>query len=169
MKNYFRLFLLFVLFVGISGINIQAQGVKRQSIGCYGTAGVSVGGTLISQTIGQPFSTIIDEEKGIMIIPGYQQPQKYTLIMEKGDEKPGALKIYPVPATTEITILPSSKFEDAYLKITDISGKEELNIRIPDGWKYIMDCSEWDSGIYFISVYNHSKTQQYQSKVIITK
>ncbi|HYX06623.1 MAG TPA: T9SS type A sorting domain-containing protein [Bacteroidales bacterium] len=169
MKKYFKFFLLFISLSGLFLVSMQAQGVKRQSIGCYGTAGVSVGGALISQTIGQPFSTNIDEENGLLIIPGYQQPQRYDLAINDAAEKYEELRIYPIPASTIINILPSFKFEDAYLKITDISGKEKLNIRIPDGSRYVVDCSGWDSGIYFISVYNHSKEEQYQSKVIITK
>jgi hypothetical protein len=68
--------------------------------------------------------------------------------------------IYPNPAKTELTIIAS---ENAYLEITDISGKIiAYNTSLTANTTHHIAVSEFSAGVYLVRIFNdnYSKTER---------
>jgi hypothetical protein len=153
----------------------MAQSIKRQSIGSYGTNGFS-GSAVFGQTIGQPFSTQIYSQTGVSFVPGFQQPLSYLKNARKKEVKndagmflTGELDVFPNPARVNFTIQSSGLLEEALIKIMDINGRILIHKALPELSSYKVDCSSWQSGVYFISVTTPDAENNLNQKIIISK
>jgi hypothetical protein len=145
------------------------QSVKRQSIGSYGTNGLT-GGTVFGQTIGQPFSTGIYSDNSISLAPGFQQPLTY----KKGVRKAETLIItgldaFPNPATGRFTVKSTKLLEDVEFIVSDINGRLLFEEHLSELNTHDVECSDWQAGMYFITVKAKNASNSFISKIIITK
>ena len=88
----------------------------------------------------------------------------------KIQSSPPTLKIYPSPASTQITIQALENFGDIKrLRILDITGKAIREYQhLPSNGNIItMDTSFLHQGIYFVQI--NTKTHNYSSKISIKK
>jgi len=168
MKNTFTCFLSVLLILSFIPGAGNAQGIKRQNIGSYGSGGNS-DGLFIGQTIGQPFFTSGYYDNQVGLIPGFQQPLVFSISTVKQIPVLTRLGVFPNPAISIVNIETPEVVENAIVRITDISGRVIWEERIPEFSSYQMDCSRWQSGLYFITVFDVNKRFSYLSKVIISK
>jgi len=166
MENNFNwsVFLSVVLF--FVTLQSEAQTIKRQSIGSYGSSTLSEG-VLIRQTIGQPYFTAgyYGDEMGIR--PGFQQPPNFSLVLINSTFN-FSLDVYPNPAAYSVTIESSDVINNALLQVVDMNGKQILNEKVAELKSYLINCELWSSGFYFITLYDEQQNK-YSSKLIITK
>lgn len=149
----------------------NAQSIQRQSIGICGTNMVS-GGTLIKQTIGQPYATSTYYNKGIGYRPGFQQPfgaNAKTSIIAKQLVQPSLnVKVFPNPTASSATIESPEIVANALLKVTDSNGRLIVKENVSDLKHHSINCESWPTGLYFISILDEHNTI-HSSKLIITK
>lgn len=141
----------------------QAQTLKRQCIASTGSY-VSENGTTIQQTIGQPYGTTSYYSNTTRFNPGFLQP---VFRIENIKTSINAT-IFPNPTSNQITIETTIILENVVVQIVDINGKLLLNKKIDELKSYTIDCSDWSSGAYLISL-SDSKNALYSSKLIITR
>ncbi len=168
MKNTFTSFLSVLLILSFIPGAGNAQGIKRQNIGSYGSGGAS-GSLYIGQTIGQPFFTPVYSDNQVGLIPGFQQPLTYSISTIKQLPVPARLAVFPNPATGIFNIETPEVVENAIVRITDVNGRVIWEESVPEFSSYQMDCSRWQSGLYFVAVFDVKKRFNYISKVIISK
>lgn len=164
-----RKFILLALIIVLPacGSILKGQVVIRQSINSYASR-TSINGTYISQTVGQPFSTVSQDDFKTFFNPGFQQalliwPEENTLL----EELP-VLKVFPNPASFEINII-SENLKDAYLLVTDMNGRLIMRSQKINKERYIIDCSNWQNGFYLISIFNNNFQKIKSIKVLISK
>lgn len=154
-------FIVFVLFAFIN--QSKAQTLQRQSIGSCGTYMLAEG-TLIQQTVGQPYATTTNYNNGITFRPGFQQPVfSVSLIISSIN-----LTVFPNPATELVTIRSEDILEDANILVMDISGKLLINQQINEFRTFSFNCENWANGVYMISV-SDAKLHKYSGKLVISK
>ena len=149
----------------------NAQSIQRQSTGICGTNMVS-DGTLIKQTIGQPYATSTYYNNGIGFRPGFQQPSgakaKTSIIEKQLAESFLNVKIFPNPTATSATIESKELIANALLKVMDSNGRMLLKEQLASMKSHSINCENWPAGLYFISL-SDEKNTSYSSKLIITK
>lgn len=149
----------------------NAQSIQRQSIGICGTNIVS-DGTLIKQTIGQPYATSTYYHNGIGYRPGFQQPSathaKTSIIARQLVQPFLHVKIFPNPTASSATIESQEMIANALLKVRDSKGSVIINEIVTGLEKHTINCQSWPAGLYFISISDGHNTS-YSSKLIITK
>ena len=96
----------------------KAQSLERQTISSSGSSLFS-NGTLIRQTIGQPYSTATNYNNKISFLPGFQQPIFRTRVIRNDL----SLKLFPNPATEYVIIESSYPLKEAIVNVVDNSGK----------------------------------------------
>ncbi len=158
MKTYY-----YLLFLCSFVSNINAQSLQRETIASSG-AYVIGNGTLIRQTIGQPYGTSSNYDNGIKFNPGFQQ----ALFSVETINSTIDLLIFPNPATRQVTIKTTSVLENVNLQIIDANGKILISEKLNEFTSYTANCDTWANGVYLISLYN-SKNNLYSSKLIINK
>ncbi len=146
----------------------DAQGVKRQSIGSYGTNAVNES-PVIGQTIGQPFSTGIYSDNVVSLAPGFQQPLTYKRSKEEPLLLTGSLGAFPNPATSDFTIQSTESLEEVVLNISDINGRKMLETQLPELKTHTVDCSSWQAGVYFVTVTSQNFPNGFITKIVKTK
>ena len=150
------------LIVGIFS-KTQAQSLQRQGIGSAGSY-VYAEGTLIQQTVGQPYSTNTRYDDNLTYRPGFQQPIfKVNLIRTTIN-----LDVFPNPATNWVTLKSTKTLSDVKIQVVDIAGKLIVNQQVDEFNSYTINCEEWPNGIYVISVADNGNNS-YSSKLIILK
>jgi len=160
-RKLLRPFIVFVLFAFFN--QSIAQTLQRQSIGSGG-GNILTDGTLIQQSIGQPFGTGTSYTNGISFRPGFQQPVfKVNFIYSTI-----SLKVFPNPASQMVTIQSQDLLKDIVIQVLDISGKLMIQEHISEFISYSFNCENWANGIYMISVSDSGKNE-YSSKLIILK
>ena len=143
----------------------EAQAIRRQSIGGYGSA--MVDGVLIQQTAGQPYATTTFYSTEISIRPGFQQPSKYAL--ELIHSAPNIrLSVYPNPATSSVTIESPEAITNALIQVRDMDGNLLLNENVAELKTYLINSETWQKGFYFINLFD-GQNNKYSSKLIISK
>ena len=152
---------LFILLVFFS--TGEAQTVKRQCVASAGSY-VSENGITLQQTIGQPYGTAPYYSNTTRFTPGFLQPVFRIENIKSSIEA----TIFPNPTSNQITIETTVILENVLVKIIDINGKLLLNKKIDVLKNYTIDCSDWSSGAYLISL-SDSKNALYSSKLIITR
>lgn len=168
MKNTFTCFLPVLLILSFIPYAGNAQSIKRQNIGSYGSGGTA-GSLFIGQTIGQPFFTSGYSDSQVGLIPGFQQPLAFSISTAKQLPVSARLAVFPNPATSIVNIETPKVVENAIVRVTDIKGRVIWEERVPEFRNYQMDCSRWPDGLYFIAVLDGYKKFNYISKVIISK
>ena len=153
--------IVFVFFAFIS--QSKAQTLQRQSIGSCGTYMLAEG-TLIQQTVGQPYATTTNYNNGISFRPGFQQPVFSVSLINSSIN----LTVFPNPATELVTIQSENILKDANILVMDISGKLLINQQINEFSKFSFNCGDWANGIYMITV-SDAKHHKYAGKLIISK
>lgn len=168
MKKQLLIYLLISVILLISFTDVFGQGIKRQSIGSYGSGG-SAGSIFVNQTVGQPFFTMAYNSSQLALTPGFQQPVIYTV--KKSESLPSlpGLEIFPNPASENFKISVPEALEDVNLTVTDVNGRRIIEKKIPELFHYEVDCSQWENGLYFIIVSSDKKASNYISKIIISK
>lgn len=168
MENKLLSYLLIPVIFLISFTDVFGQGIKRQSIGSYGSGG-SAGSIFVNQTVGQPFFTMAYNSSQLALTPGFQQPLTYAV--KKSESLPSApgLEIFPNPASEKFSINAFEPIMDVYLTVTDVNGRRIVEKKIPELNQYEMKCSQWENGIYFIVVSSGNRENNYVSKIIISK
>ncbi len=141
----------------------NAQSLQRQCIASAGSS-MSDNGTLIRQTIGQPYGTTSYYSNEIRFNPGFQQP---VFIVETIMSIISAT-IFPNPTAQQVTIETEVELENARVQVIDINGKLLLDEKVGKLKSYTINCSDWANGSYFITL-SDSKHDLYASKLIIAK
>lgn len=78
------------------------------------------------------------------------------------------LRIYPVPSIDNINIQANLPSEHNVLKVKDVTGKQIWQSNLSKGsLNHTINVSNWDSGLYLLSI--HSDSKVYQRKVIVVK
>ncbi|MES2287856.1 MAG: T9SS type A sorting domain-containing protein [Bacteroidota bacterium] len=151
----------FILLVFFS--TVDAQTLKRQCVASTGNY-VSENGVTLQQTIGQPYGTTPYYSNTTRFTPGFLQPVfRIENIKSSIDAK-----VFPNPTSNQVTIESSIILENVVIQIVDITGKILLNQKIAEFKTYAIDCSNWSTGAYVISLAD-SKNSLYSSKLIITR
>ena len=152
-----------VFFLIFYTIQCNSQTLQRESIASGGDYIINQG-TLIQQTIGQPYGTQTSYGNQITYRPGFQQPVfKLELI-----HSTISLKVFPNPATSSVTIQSSTTLADVLIQINDMSGKILISQQISEFNSYSLNCENWANGFYTISV-SDAKNNKYSSKLIISR
>lgn len=147
----------------------NAQSIKRQTISSLGAGGYS-GNLFVSHTVGQPFFTSGFGDSELRVNPGFQQAVTAGIKKKTGEEKNlFNLTIYPNPASHSINVVPPEVLKDAVIRIADIHGRIMYNEKILENDHYIINCSNWGNGIYFISVVDANRQNNQSYKVLISK
>ncbi len=178
MKNNYSYGFLFLLVTMILLSTLSsAQGVLRQNIGSLGTSKTKDGSfSSVSQTIGQPYSTVIFQNGAFFVNPGFQQSLYFANQKnnQNNSENNGTLKktyhdlkIYPNPATDNIYF--DTKIKKGSLQVYNMQGKQILTKKIYYPYSAPVNCSSWISGPYMILVYDKSENKHYKAKVLISK
>lgn len=142
---------------------VDAQTLKRQCVASTGSY-VSENGTTLQQTIGQPYGTTSYYSNTTRFNPGFLQPVFRIENIKSSIEA----TIFPNPTSNQVTIESSIILENVIIQIVDINGKILLNQKINEFKTYTVDCSNWSSGVYLISLAD-SKSSLYSSKLIISR
>lgn len=143
----------------------QAQGIKRQSIGGIGNT-MTTAGVTIQHTAGQPFSTVTTDGE-ISFLPGFQQPANARLAVTN-DAVHVSVNVYPNPASDIVSIETKDKISHAYIQIASQEGRIIFQEYISDLKTYLIDCSNWPTGMYLINIYN-DQNLQFSSTLLINK
>lgn len=141
----------------------DAQTLKRQCVASTGSY-VSENGITLQQTIGQPYGTTSYYSNTTRFNPGFLQPVFRIENIKSSIEA----TIFPNPTSNQVTIESSIILENVIIQIVDINGKILLNQKINEFKTYTVDCSNWSSGVYLISLAD-SKSSLYSSKLIISR
>jgi hypothetical protein len=159
MKRVLQVFFLFSVF-GLH--NSKAQSLQRETISSTGTS-VTSEGSVIRQTIGQPYNTGTNYNNSISFRPGFQQPVfKMELISSDLD-----LLVFPNPAVYFVTIKSPVPLVNVLLTVTDASGKLLLSEKIPELLSHQVNCEAWSNGVYFFNI-TDDKARSYSAKLIIS-
>jgi len=165
-----RLLLLMLLVAGLTPpTEMLAQGVKRQSIGSYGTNAIH-SGAIVGQTIGQPFSTLSYSDNEVVLNPGFQQPVSFkTQRVANPETEFLELTNFPNPAKEDFQIESSETLDQVNLQVFDIRGEVVMNKEIQEFKHYSIKCSDWLPGIYFLNMRNAAGQTILNTKLIISK
>jgi hypothetical protein len=150
-----------------SGLDIQAQSVKRQCISSYGAVVTSVN-TSVEQTAGQAFSTTTSYNSEVTVLQGFQQPASFEIKTVKTVWPEINLQIYPNPTVYSVTLESEKAIEDAIIRIVNTQGKLVFLRTFSQLNNFEINCSAWDNGIYFISVSDRNNNNS-THKLIINK
>lgn len=152
---------LFILLVFFS--TVEAQTLRRQCVASTGSY-VSENGTTVQQTIGQPYGTAPYYSNTTRFTPGFIQPVFRIENIKSSIEA----TIFPNPASNQVTIESTVLLENVVIQVVDATGKMLLSQKIKEFKTYTIDCSNWASGAYVISL-TDSKSSLYSSKLIISR
>lgn len=141
----------------------NAQSLTRQTTASSGNYVLS-DGTLIQQTIGQPYNTETFYSEEISYRPGFQQPV-FGIVQLKSDI---SLKIFPNPAANYVTIEALEIVDDVALSLIDNLGKLILSEHIAQLKSHRLDCTNLANGPYFINVTN-PENKTFSAKLIINR
>ncbi len=154
-----------------------AQEVARQNIGSLGSSGTMNENTsFVSQTIGQPYSTVVYSNDGLSVNPGFQQSLYISNLKNNQNESENNgtlrntyldLEIYPNPATDNIYI--NTKIKKGSLRVYNMQGRQILSKQVSHPYSEPVDCSSWIGGPYMILIHDKSENKHYKAKVLITK
>ncbi|MGM0581294.1 MAG: T9SS type A sorting domain-containing protein [Bacteroidota bacterium] len=142
-------FLFLSAFLFLNGM-AQAQSVKRQVISSMGSSGID--NTQVNYTVGQAYGTNVFKIKELSFRPGFQQANQ-ELESHKVQKIPFSFKAYPNPANQSFSIGHDSNKEIISMKVYSINGSDFYSI---DGNPQKIDCSNWEEGLYIISLTNES-------------
>jgi len=157
------LVLLFLSFL----TELSSQSVSRQSINCLGQS-THIDGGIVSETVGQPYSTQVFRDLNIFLNPGFQQ--KMIAFIREGEIRDNLqIQLYPNPVSEELHLVTSSAFPGAKIEIIDINGNvvflSEQDI-LPDN---IIHLGHLTSGIYTIRVWEEKTGKSYNARIIVIK
>ena len=141
----------------------SAQTLKRQCVASTGSY-VTENGVTLQQTIGQPYGTSPYYSNTTRFTPGFLQPVFRIEIIKSNINA----TIFPNPTANQVTIETTIILENVLIQIVDFTGKILLNQKMAEFKTYTIDCSNWSSGAYVISLAD-SKNNLYSSKLIITR
>lgn len=141
----------------------QAQSFQRQTIASAGDYTLSLG-TLIRETIGQPYSTQTFESNEMSYRPGFQQPALSLELIASNL----TLKLFPNPAATFINMATTEMIENVTLRICDNNGKLVMNENIGQLKSYQIDCAQFLNGLYMITV-STPNSKSFSAKLIINR
>lgn len=160
-----------IAFFSFAATQSNAQSIQRQSIGVCGANMVSEG-TLIKQTIGQPYATSTYYSNGIGYRAGFQQPTgahaKASIIAQQLSQSFLNVKVFPNPAASSATIESQEIIANALLEVTDNKGRLLIKEIVAELKSHSINCENWPAGLYFISISDEGD-KRYSSKLIITK
>lgn len=143
------IFLFLSAFLFLNGM-AQAQSIKRQVISSMGSSVID--NSQVNYTVGQPYGTNVFKIKELSFRPGFQQA-KQELGNQKVQKAPFSFKAYPNPANQSFFIGHDSNTEIASIKIYSINSSAFYSI---NGNPHKIDCSNWEEGLYIISLTNQS-------------
>lgn len=140
-----------------------AQTLKRESVSSSGSS-VIINGASLQQTIGQPYGTNSNYGNKTRFNPGFQQP---VFRIETIKTTINA-KVFPNPASNQVTIETLKMLENVLVQIMDMNGKLVLNEKLNEFSSYAINCSDWSNGMYLITL-SDAKSDLYSSKLIISR
>lgn len=161
--NALSIFIIILIILVFDFSLLKAQSLERQTISSTGSSIFSEG-TLIRQTIGQPYNTSTNYSNNITYRPGFQQPIFKTTIIRNNL----SLKVFPNPAAEYLTIESSSLIKNATITIIDNAGKLVFTDKLELLDKYQLNCSIFANGAYFVSVYDDNG-KYFSAKLIIQR
>lgn len=144
----------------------EAQSVKRQSIGTLGTTHYSEEYT-IQQSAGQPFKTNTYYNDSSGYLPGFIQPNVYKASFVSSSSLI-SIDVFPNPASETVSFIAEKNLENLVIDIYDLTGKLILQEKILQLQSYVLDCEQWSSGLYLLSL-RDNKGNLYHFKLIKSK
>lgn len=161
-------YLVLMVLLSIVPYRSYAQSVKRQCIASYGTAGQSAF-LLAAQTAGQPYNTSSCCNIRSSFLPGFLQPVSVNSTQDPmGIPEILNLAVYPNPASGNVFIRSLVPVEDAVLTVNDYNGKVLIRDEIPRLETFMINCSRWPDGIYFVTLNDRTGCKS-TVKLIINK
>ena len=151
-----------VCITGLYNLGI-AQSIQRQCIGSGGNY-MFTNGTLIQQTVGQPYTTLNRYEDNITYRPGFQQPVFKVKLIRTNIK----MDVYPNPATNWVTLKSTKTLMNVQIQLVEITGKIIVNQSIEEFQTHTINCEEWGNGMYIISLADNANNS-YSSKLVILK
>ncbi len=161
MKKSYLLLCLF--FIALTSLN--AQRLERQSLSILGSTQYA-DGVVLRQTMGQPSNTTTVNAQGSVLRQGFQQPFSSNGVSTLASHQVSLLA-YPNPASHNFTIQIEGEAEDYFMQIRDVKGIVLTNAYIKSGETNYVDCRDWVSGTYVISLYWQDTPVKYLQIVII--
>lgn len=158
-----RFIVLSMIKFALFGSVFFAQTLQRQCIGSAGSF-ASSDGTLIQQTVGQPYSTATNYSGGVAYRPGFQQPViKIDLIHANVQ-----LDVFPNPAVNWVTLKSSKILTGVEINVFDVIGQLVLKEKQPEFKSFSFNCETWINGTYILSLIDE-KGANYTAKLIVSK
>lgn len=140
---------LFIFLVFISSF-IHAQGIKRQVLSTHGNSTCS-DGVLFRQTIGQSFNTETRLSDRLSYRPGFQQP----VFKDAPEAQRFVFGVFPNPADEYFTIKSDRELSDAYLFVSDATGKQVYLEKFKNLTVVRLNCRSWAAGYYTVTLGNN--------------
>lgn len=144
------IFLLMLIILACNLLDSQAQHLKRQCVSSYGSA-VLIDNTAFLQTVGQPFYTATSAEKAPSVLQGFQQPIVIITDQVKTDGDI-ILKVFPNPASHSVTIHCDDGLKNPFITVKNINGKKILEDELSELNDFEINCENWETGMYLISI-----------------
>lgn len=156
--------LLAMLFVSISLAGFAQESIPLWVVASAG-ANESNSDISISWTMGEPASTTLGSDQGLMLTQGFQQGDLFlTDIEDVMSDMSLTLRVYPNPVKSTFNILVSS--EDQFeprttIEIIDITGRriDSKIANIIPGIPYPVDARNMNVGLYIVKIINGNRTQ----------
>lgn len=143
-----------ILLLGIVPYNSFSQSVKRQSISSYGAANHEGNNVMVSSTAGQSYNSTGFTTSETSLLPGFQQSGTFSVedVINPEPFRTLNLTAFPNPATYSVTLHSTEEITSSIIRVVDINGREVFHEKVSALHSYIIDCGNWNNGIYFITV-----------------
>lgn len=136
-----------LVFVLVSS-DSQAQTLQRQTNGTSGGM-ADIAGFHFQFTVGQPYHTLSNYSNSIGTRPGFIQP---LLVAGSKAPNPIVFKVYPNPTQDVVHMTSDTELKQPSLIVTNLQGIKVHDVPYVDPRFITIDCSNWTSGTYFITV-----------------
>lgn len=158
-KQLFLKFLLTSLIIFITSLKNNSQSIIRQCIPSYAST-LKINNIFISQTVGQPYGTLIESDGNEIIIvnQGFQQSRMLVNELNSNFEKHEGSNILfcQKPKNNVIYLENTNKNEDFTLIISDIYGRVIYKGMLEKYGYLEINYNSWIEGNYFVKIYSLS-------------
>ncbi len=142
---------------------LRAQSLERQTIASAGDYTLSLG-TIIQETIGQPYSTQTFNNSELSYRPGFEQPALSLELIASNL----TLKLFPNPTSDFINMTTPEVIENVTIRICDNNGKLVMNRNIGQLKSYQVDCAQFLNGLYMITI-SAPNSKSFSAKLIVNR
>ena len=156
-RNFLLLFILLA-----AGSTSYSQQIVRSSLSCFGNA-VTESGILFRQTVGQPSSTQVVSNNGVVLRQGFQQPVSLNVGVVS---KECTLYMSPNPTMDFTSLEYAEEIGEHTISVFDMTGKLHVRVTTSEN-NYKMDVRKLQSGVYLVNVVSKSGYHCNQKLIIL--